>query len=269
MTAFQTIRIEQDTRGVARLMLARAGSHNALDAAMIRELRAAVAKLGADPSVRVVVLAADGKSFCAGADLNWMRDMAGKDRAGKLAEASELAHLLRDLNTLPKPVIARVHGSAYGGGVGLMSVCDVVIVADSARFALTEVRLGLIPATIAPYVIARIGEAAARRMILTGSVIDAAEAKLVGLASIVTTGDTLDSTVAAEIGACLMSAPGAIADAKALCLYLARNIASDPSGLTAARLADRWETDEARAGMDSFLSRQASPWAANTEESGA
>ena len=261
MTTFQTIRIEQDARGVARLILARADNHNALNAVMIRELRTAVARCAADASVRVVVLMAEGKSFCAGGDLNWMRQAALKDRAGKVADALELAHMLRDLNRLAKPVIAGVQGAAYGGGVGLMAVCDVVVAADSAKFALTEVRLGLIPATIAPYVIARIGEGAARRLILGGMPIDAASARTLGLVSVVASGAALDGAVEVEIDAVLKGAPGAIANAKALCLQLARSPLSDPSALTADGLADCWETAEAKEGIACILSGKTPSWA--------
>jgi len=261
MSAYETIRIEQDARGVALLTLARAESHNALNAIMIRELRTAAAKLAADRSVRVVVLAAEGKSFCAGGDLGWMREQAEKDRAGRMASATELAHMMRDLDSLPKPLIARVQGAAYGGGVGLMSVCDVVVASDSVRIALTEVRLGLIPATIGPYIVRRIGEGAARHLMLSGKTIDAASGEALGLVSIVTAAEALDGAVEAEIGELLNCAPGAIADAKALCRNLARNPSSDPLSSTAERLANRWETDEAREGIRCFLSRRTPSWA--------
>ena len=261
MSAYETIRLEQDARGVARLTLARGDSHNALNATMIRELSAAAARLAADASVRVVVLAGEGKTFCAGGDLGWMREQTEKDRAGRMAAASELAGMLRHLDCLPKPLIARVQGAAYGGGVGLMSVCDLVVASASARFALTEVRLGLIPATIGPYVIRRIGEGAARRLMLNGSTVDADLARALGLVSVIATDDVLDGAVEAEVGEFLKCAPGAIAEAKALCRHLARNPASDHTSWTAERLADRWETQEAREGIDCFLARQTPSWA--------
>lgn len=260
MREYETIRLEQDARGVTRLTLARAGHHNALNATMIQELSAAAAKLAADASVRAVILGAEGKSFCAGGDLGWMREQAGKDRAGRITASSELAGMLRDLDTLPKPLIARVQGSAYGGGVGLMSVCDVVVASASARFALTEVRLGQIPATIGPYVIRRIGEGAARRLILNGKSIDAASAKAVGLVSIIAAEDALDRAVEDEVSEFLACAPGAIADTKALCRHLARNPSADPLSWTAERLADRWETEEAREGIDCFFARKPPSW---------
>jgi methylglutaconyl-CoA hydratase len=169
--------------------------------------------------------------------------------------------MLHDLDTLPKPLIARVHGAVYGGGIGLISVCDVVAAASTARFALTEVRLGLVPATIAPYVIRRIGEGAARCLFLNGKSIDAGEAKALGLVSIISAEDALDSVIEAEIGEFLKCAPGAIAEAKALCLHLARNPLSDQLSWTAGRLADRLASEEAREGIRSFLARETPPWA--------
>lgn len=261
MSDFETIRLDQNAFGVARLTLARADVHNALNTRMIRELRAAAATLAADTSIRVVILAAEGKSFCAGGDLGWMREQSEKDRLDRLASASELAQMLHELDNLPKPLIARVHGAAYGGGIGLISVCDVVAAASIARFALTEVRLGLIPATIAPYVIRRIGEGAARRLFLNGMTIEAGEARALGLVTIVSAAEALDGVIEAEISAFLKCAPGAIAEAKALCLHLARNPSSDNLSWTAERLADRLASEEAREGIRSFLAQETPSWA--------
>lgn len=260
-SGYETIRLEQDARGVARLTLNRPESHNALDAAMIKELTAAAAELAADASVRVVVLAGEGKSFCAGGDLGWMREQTREDRAGRMAASSEFAHIFRTLDSLPKPLIARVQGAAYGGGIGLMCVSDLVVASATARFALAEVRLGLIPATIGPYVIRRIGEGAARRLMLNGSTIDADLARALGLVSVIATEDGLDAAVEAEVGEFLKCAPGAAQDAKALCRHLAANSGLDHTIWTAERLADRWETKEAREGLDSFFMREPPPWA--------
>ncbi len=172
-----------DGRGVATVTLDRPDKHNALSPALVDALAATAARLGSDPAVRVVVLAASGPSFCAGGDLEWMRAQFEADRATRIAEARRLAGMLYALNTIPKPLVARVHGPAYGGGVGLMAVCDVVVARLDARFGLTETRLGLIPATISPYVVARIGEGAARALMLSGRFFDAEEAQRIGLAS--------------------------------------------------------------------------------------
>ena len=260
-----TIRIACTQRGVARITLARGDKHNAMNLQMIRDLRAAAATLDADASVRVVVLAGDGASFCAGADLGWMRDQAVKEPAQRLAEAMELAEMLAALDRLAKPLIARVHGSAYGGGVGLMAVSDIVIAAGSAKFALTEVRLGLIPATIGPFVVRRLGEGAARRFMLNAKAMDAAAAFAAGLVSSVVTADQLDAAIEAEVAACLECAPGAVADAKALCQNLARaSGGGEERGWTADQLARRWETAEAKEGLACFFERREPSWRRTT-----
>lgn len=260
MSTYETIKLNRDARGVAKLVLSRPQKHNALNATMIGELRHATAALAIDASVRVVVLAAEGKSFCAGGDLVWMREQAEKDRAGRMADAIELASMLRDLDSLPKPLIARVQGSAYGGGIGLMAVCDTVVASVTATFALTEVRLGLIPAAIGPYVVRRLGEGMARPYVLSGKTFDADQARTMGLVSLVSIEDAVDSAVEAEIAEYLACAPGAIADAKALCQHLARNPGSDQLSWTAERLANRWETFEAQDGIRSFLAREKPSW---------
>ena len=170
MTEFQTIRIDVDDDRIASLTLARPDQHNAFNRQMIDELTAAAAELAGDDTLRAVVLSAEGKSFCAGGDLRWMQAQALADRHGKMAEARALAHMLLALNDLPMPLIARVQGNAFGGGIGLMAVSDIVIADAAAGFALTETRLGLIPATIGPFVMRRLGQAGTRQTFITGSV---------------------------------------------------------------------------------------------------
>ena len=164
--SYQTIRLSTDTRGVATLTLNRPEKHNSMSARMISELTDAAATLAADRRLRAVVLTGEGESFCAGGALAWMKEQFNADRATRIAEARHLANMLGALNTLPQPVIGKINGQAYGGGMGMMSVCDVAIGADHAKFGFTETRLGLIPATISPYVIARMGEAYARRVFM-------------------------------------------------------------------------------------------------------
>jgi methylglutaconyl-CoA hydratase len=245
---------------VATLTLERPEKHNALSAAMIAELAAAVATLGADPAARVVVLTGAGASFCAGGDLGWMRAQFEADRAGRIAEATALARVLRALDTLPKPLIGRVQGPAYGGGVGLMAVCDLCVAAEDARFGLTETRLGLIPATISPYVLARIGAPGLRRLALSGRLFDAAEAAALGLVARVVPRDALDAAVEAEAAACLAAAPGAIARAKALVRALGPRVDDAVVADTVARLADAWEDPEAREGLAAFFERRRPGW---------
>lgn len=257
---FETIRIETDPRGVARLTLARADKHNNLSARTIEELTLAAGLLGADPKVRVVVLAAEGDSFCAGGDLGWMQTQIAGDAAVRKAGASALAMMLRALDTMPKPLIGRVQGPAYGGGVGMMSVCDLAIGVGGARFGLTETRLGLIPATISPYVIARIGVTAARRHFLASRLFDADEAVRIGLLAQVVSPEALDGAVEAEVAPFLACAPGAVADAKALIRTVGG--APDPQLIerTIGLLIARWESPEAAEGIDAFFTRRKPDW---------
>jgi methylglutaconyl-CoA hydratase len=255
-----TLKLDVDGRGVAQLTLARADRHNAMNAAMIRELADVAKSLAGDAQVRAVVLAGEGKSFSAGADLSWMQEQWAKDRAGRIAEASVLAGMLRALDDLPQPLIARVQGPAYGGGIGLMAVADIVIAASAAKFVLSETRLGLIPATIGPFVVRRIGEGHARRVFLNAKTFDADVALRMGLVSAVVAPDALDAAVEAEVAAVLQCAPGAVREAKALAKHLARNPAGDLAATSIERLADRWESEEAKAGIEAFFGKRPAPW---------
>lgn len=255
-----TIRIETDARGVATVWLARAEKHNALSAQMIAELHAAADTLGRDEAVRVVVLAADGPTFCAGGDLGWMRAQFEAPPEQRAQEAAKLAHMLQALNTLPRPLIGRVQGNAFGGGVGMMSVCDVAVGAEEAKFALTETRLGLIPATIGPYVAARMGEAMARRVFMSGRRFDAAEAVRLGLLARAVPEAALDEAVEAEIAPYLDCAPGAVARAKALLRSLGPRIDAEVIDATIAALAECWAGEEAPEGIAAFFERRAPSW---------
>ncbi|KQU03633.1 crotonase/enoyl-CoA hydratase family protein [Rhizobium sp. Leaf453] len=256
---FETIRLATDTRGVARLTLARPDKHNALSAAMIEELTTVARQLGADPAIRVVVLAGEGASFCAGGDLGWMKAQVDSDRATRIAGARRLAQMFQALNSISKPVIASVHGNAFGGGIGLLTIADVAIAADTAKFGLTETRLGLIPATISPYVVARIGEAQARPLFMSAKIINAREAQAAGLLAQVVPADSLDAAVESEIQPYLQVAPGAAAASKALARSLGMPITGDVIEATIERLADTWETEEAREGISAFLEKR-KPW---------
>ncbi|KAA0692555.1 crotonase/enoyl-CoA hydratase family protein [Neorhizobium sp. P12A] len=256
-----TIRSEIDERGVARVMLARPEKHNAMSAQMIDELAEAALRLGSDNAVRAVILAGEGASFCAGGDLNWMRAQFDADRAGRVAEARRLALMLKALNEMPKPLIGRVHGNAFGGGVGLLSVCDLAIGAATARFGLTEVCLGLIPATISPYVVARIGEGRARPLFLSGKVIDAWQAHAAGFISRVVPAEELDEAIESEIRHFFSAAPGAVARAKRLARSLGAPITEEVVESAVQQLADTWETAEAKEGVAAFLEHRKPEWA--------
>lgn len=255
-----TLALDIDGRGVARLVLRRPEKRNAMDAAMIGELTQAAAQLGADPAVRVVVLAAEGAAFCAGGDLGWMRAQMAADGPARAAEARRLAMMLRALDTLPQPLIGAIHGDAFGGGVGLACVCDVALAAESARFGLTEVRLGLIPATIGPYVLARIGPAMARRVMLSGRLFDAAEAVRLGVVARALPPDGLEAAVEDEVAAHLAAAPGAAAAAKRLVRALAPRVDEAMIEASIAALVERWESAEAAEGIAAFFDRRKPGW---------
>jgi len=262
MAETDRVRVATESRGVATLTLTRAKKRNAMDAAMIDALAGAAERLAADRAVRVVVLAAEGEVFCAGGDLGWMQAQAGAERAGRIREARRLADMLGALDRLSKPLIARVQGDAFGGGLGLLSVADAAIGADAARFALTETRLGLIPATIGPYVLARLGPAAGRRMFCSPRPIGAAEACRIGLLAEAVPPEGLDAAVEAEVAPYLTAAPGAIAAGKALARQLAGRVDAAAVEASVAALADRWETEEAAAGIAAFFAKTSPPWRA-------
>jgi methylglutaconyl-CoA hydratase len=260
MTGYETLEVAQDTRGVVTVTLSRPDVHNAMNAAMIAELRALADRLAADAAVRVVILTGAGKSFCAGGDLGWMRDQMAADGPTRAREARSLADMLGAWNRMPKPVIGRIQGQAFGGGVGLMSVCDVAIGVEQARFGLTETRLGLIPATIGPYVVARMGEARARQVFMSARVFDAAEAVRLGLLARAVPAAELDAAVAAEVAPYLAAAPGAVAAAKALALDLGGAVTEAQIDATVAALMARWESDEAAEGIAAFFERRKPGW---------
>ncbi len=259
MAEYDTISISTDPRGVAHLTLNRPDKRNAMSALMITELTAAAHALG-HSDVRVVVLSGVGSVFCAGADLDWMAAQIGADRATRMAAARKLALMLQALNEMPKPLIGRLHGGAFGGGVGLACICDTVVAAPGTRFGLTETRLGLIPATISPYVLARIGEGAARRVAMSARIFDADEARDLGLIAKVAA--DLDTAIEAEVTPYLSVAPGAVAATKALTRNLGARIDAAVIDDTIARLADTWDGEEAAHGIAAFLSKQPPRWGA-------
>jgi methylglutaconyl-CoA hydratase len=246
---------------VATLTLNRPDVHNAFNETLIAELTRALRALDRNDAVRAVVLAGAGKSFCAGADLNWMKKMAGFSRAQNLADAEKLTAMLAALNGLSKPTIARVHGAAFGGGVGLVACCDIAVAADDAVFALSEVRLGLIPATISPYVVDAIGVRAARRYFLSAERFSAKEARTIGLLHEVSAPSGLDQCVAALVAKLLAAGPRAQAEAKALI----RAVAHRPRDArvladTTRRIARVRASDEAKEGVAAFLGKRDAAW---------
>ncbi len=257
---YEAISVTADERGVAQLTLNRPEKHNALSSVMIAELTAAATRLGRDPAVRVIVLRGVGASFCAGGDLGWMREQMAADGATRAREATKLASMLHALNACPKPVIGRIHGNAFGGGVGMASVCDVAIGAATAKFGLTETKLGLIPATIGPYVLARMGEAMARRVFMSARIFGAEEAVTLGLLAKAVQPDDLDAAVEAEVEPYLACAPGAVAAAKALARRLGPPIDEAVIAETIEALVRTWDGEEAREGIAAFFEKRAPAW---------
>ncbi len=247
--------------GVAVVTLNRPDLHNAFNEILIAELTELLNVLDSDDEVRVVMLAGSGKSFCAGADLNWMKKMAGYGPAENLADAQALALMLRTLNGLSKPTVARVQGAAYGGGVGLTACCDIAIAAIEASFALSEAKLGLIPATISPYVIEAIGARQARRYFLTGERFDAAEAYRIGLVHDIVPIAELDNRVNEVLGKLMLAGPRAQMECKALIRGVAhRPIDAGVIGGTAEHIAAVRASPEGREGVAAFLDKRAAAW---------
>lgn len=255
---FETLDLEIDKRGIAHLTLNRPSKRNAMSDQMIADLTQAAAQLGVDDAVRVVVLRGAGGHFCAGGDLGWMQEQIAADGPTRAREAGKLAMMLGALNRLPKPLIGRIEGSVFGGGVGLACVCDVAFATNTAKFGLTETRLGLLPATIGPYVIARLGEGCARRVFMSSRLFDAGEAARLGV--IAEVADDLDALVAREIDSYLACAQGAVAQAKDLALHLGR--APDQAQIDASikALVTRWESPEAGEGIAAFFDKRKPSW---------
>jgi methylglutaconyl-CoA hydratase len=257
----ERVRCDIDARGVARVTLDRADRHNAFDDLVIRELTAELERVSADARVRAVVLTGAGRSFSAGADIGWMRAMAGAGEQANREDALALAKLMRTLDGLAKPTVARVNGPAYGGGVGLVACCDIAIASSDARFAFTEVRLGLAPAVISPYVIASIGARQARRLFATGEAFDAAGALDIGLVHGVVAPDALDAGVEAVVAQLLLGGPAAQSEIKKLVAMVAREAgARDLEARTADLIARLRASPEGQEGLGAFLGKREPGW---------
>jgi methylglutaconyl-CoA hydratase len=250
-----------DDWGTARLTLNRPERHNAFNADLIAALTEAFTRLGDVPDVRAIVLAGAGKSFSAGADLDWMRAAAGWSAAENEADAMQLSNMLAAINDCPKPVIVVAHGHVTGGGVGLVACADMAVAVDGAQFRLSEVRLGLTPATISPFVLARIG-ARARRWFLTAEAFDAATAQAIGLVDeVAIDADAAEAVVAHWLAHVGQAAPGAVADAKLLALdFAGMAITEDLRAETARRIAARRVSSEGREGIMAFLTKGKPGW---------
>ncbi len=258
-----TLELQRPSRHVARVMLNRPEVRNAFDDTSIAELTQVFGGLSADTELRAIVLGGTGKAFCAGADLNWMRAMAGYSWQQNHDDAQALAAMLGVLDDCPVPIVARIHGDCYAGGVGLAAVCDIRIASKAVHFCLSEARLGLLPATISPYVIRSLGQPAAARYFITAERFDAARAQALGFVHEVCEPEALDAQVDAIVGALVANGPVAVRG----CKQLVREIAGQPitaelRAQTARRIADVRVGDEAREGVQSFLQKRKPAWLA-------
>ncbi|NVK55361.1 MAG: enoyl-CoA hydratase/isomerase family protein [Alteromonadaceae bacterium] len=250
-----------DARGVATITLNRPDKHNAFNEETIDALTAAFHRAASDPIVRVVILSAAGKSFSAGADVNWMQKMAGYNEAQNRHDAMQLATMLNTLYTLPKPTIARVQGAAFGGAVGLIACCDMAIASKLSKFCLSEVKLGLIPATIGPYVIEAMGKRVALRYFQTAEVFTARRARRLGLLSEAVNQDQLDDTIEQLIGHLLKNGPEAVSEAK----QLIHKVAGKPIDAAMLTTTSEWiarkrVSEEGQEGLNAFLGKRKPAW---------
>jgi len=261
----KTVFMEINGRGVATVTLNRPEVHNCFNAEVVSGLRDCFDHLAGRDGLRAVVLQAGGKSFCAGVDLNWMKEIGTFTEAENVADAKRMAGMFDKLNTLPVPTIAKVQGSAFAGGLGLIAACDIAVAADHAKFAVTEVRLGLIAAAISPYLIAAIGAGAARRYFQTAERFDAAEAKRIGLVHEAVPATALDGAVDAIIGNILKNAPASLRACKTLIRDSAGPVTEAVRDDTAARIAAIRATPEGQEGISAFFEKRKPAWMAGTE----
>lgn len=256
---YQTILAERDGR-VGRVWLNRPEVRNAFNAVMIGELREALRTLADDAAVRVIVISGKGSSFCAGADLAWMRDIVHYSRDENLRESLDLAECLYEVYAVPKPTIARVNGPAIGGGTGFVSACDIAVASTEARFGLSEVKIGVVPAAISPYVLRRIGESRARQYFLTGERFDARRAEAIGLVNLAVEPGELDRKVEEIVASLLSSGPEALAKAKELLTHVPGMSFAEAKRYTAEMIAGLRTSAEAQEGMAAFLEKRQPKW---------
>ena len=261
MKQFNTLKVELGADGVAHLILNRPDRTNAISSEMMDELVAFAAMAADTPEMRGVVLQGAEGVFCAGDDLSWMMAQIKADRAGRMAEARRLANMLKALNEMPVPLIGRVEGVAMGGGAGLACVCDLAIAADDCRFGFTETRLGIIPATISPYVLARIGEGAARQVMMNAELFQGPRAVELGLVARSVSASQLNMAVAEAVVPYLKLPKEAVGRTKRLIRSLGAQIDASVIDGTIEQLADAWESDCAEKGIAAFLNKTPAPWA--------
>lgn len=258
---YQAISVRTDARGITQVTLARGAVMNAFDEQMIAELTAAFEAIAHADGTRAVVVAGEGKAFCAGADLHWMQRAAANEHQHNLDDARRFARMMHVMHSCPKPVIARVHGAVYGGGVGLCCAADIVVAASTARFSVSEARFGILPAVIGPYLNNAVGKRHALRLALTGEVIDAAVASQLGLVQHVVEVEQLEQTVDQVLASLLVNGPGALGEIKKLFGKLELGpVTPEVSELTAQTIARVRSTDEAKEGFAAFFAKRPAAW---------
>lgn len=260
-----SLRLERPRAGVVRAVLARPELRNAFDDELIAEVTAAFEAFASDASVRVVVLAGEGKAFCAGADLSWMKRMLAWGVEENRRDAEALSRMFLAIDSCPKPVVGRIHGAALGGGAGLVAVCDVAVCAEGTLLGTTEVRLGIVPAVISPFVVRKVGESHARRWFLTGERFGAEEALRAGLVHAVVADAELDAEVERVVDALLLGGPEAIAVSKGLAMRMGRVPLDEAVAEAAGVIAARRVSVEGQEGMEAFLSKRAPAWTRDQE----
>ncbi len=256
----QSIKLTVDERKIVTLTLNRPELHNAVSLEMIREMRRIISELNSNPEPRGVILTGAGETFCAGMDLRWMQKISTQNRAKRIAEATELSLMLNELDQLKKPLIAKINGHSFGGAIGLISCCDFAVATEDAEFSLTEVLLGLLPATISPFVIRRIGAANARRIMLNAHRFSAKEAVRIGLVAKTVSSKSLEEEIDKEITELLRCSPEAVSSTKILISEIRGKQPQAVREYTIEKLADAWETESVKEGIDAFFSKRGPTW---------
>ena len=256
----QTIIIEKSDNGISKIILNQPEKHNALSPMMIKELSESFDELKEDPNTKVLIISAKGKSFCAGGDLDWMKEQIFSDRKTRIEEARKLADLLHKMYQFPKPLIAQVEGNAFGGGIGIISVCDVAISIENIKLALTEAKLGLIPATISPYVISKVGSSNGIDLFTSARTFYPPEAKNIGLIKSFCNEESIDNIINEEADSILINGPSAVTASKNLVRNLSSKIDENTVKFTVEALADVWENPESIEGINAFFEKRKPNW---------
>ena len=256
----QTIIIEKYHNGISKIILNQPEKHNALSPMMIRELSESFDELKEDLNTKVLIISAKGKSFCAGGDLDWMKEQIFSDRKTRIEEARKLADLLYKMYQFPKPLIAKVEGNAFGGGIGIISVCDVAISLENIKLALTEAKLGLIPATISPYVISKVGSSNGIDLFTSARTFYPLEAKKIGLIKSFCNEESIDNIINQEADSILINGPSAVTASKNLVRNLSSKIDENTVKFTVEALADVWENPESIEGINAFFEKRKPNW---------